>query len=59
MPTYWHFTVKKVKGLNIHITHTFDLSQGDGQGTLVVFVNSDGKIKTSEEIPPTLQELYK
>lgn len=45
---------------NVHITHTSHLNQGDRQeGTQVVFVNSDGKIKTSGQTPPKLQELYK
>lgn len=50
---YGQFTVK-----NVHITHTSYLNQGDRQeGILVVFVNSDGKIKTSGQTPP--KELYK
>lgn len=38
--------------MNVHITHTFDLGQGDGQGILVVFVNSDGKVKNSGKTLP-------
>lgn len=52
MLMYWQFTVKKLTILTIHTTHTFDLDQGDGQGALVVFVNSDSKIKTSGQTPP-------
>lgn len=51
MPMYWPLW-RRWKSLNVHTTHTFDLDQGDGQGTLVVSVNLDGKIKTSRQTPP-------
>lgn len=53
MPMYYRqFTLKKLKRLNVHTTHTFNLDQRDAQSTLVVSVNSDGKIKTSGQILP-------